>query len=43
VGKHFFSARKLNSFGALVQVVTENPLGGKSTLKKINKINVSNY
>jgi hypothetical protein len=28
IGKQFLSARKLNSFGALVQVVIENPFGG---------------
>jgi hypothetical protein len=44
--KQFFSIRKLNSFGALVQVVLENFLGGTSTFSKritINQNNVSSY
>jgi hypothetical protein len=34
MGKEFLSARKWNSFGALVQVGIENPFGGTSTFLK---------
>jgi hypothetical protein len=34
MGQKFLSTRKWNGFGALVQVVIENPYGGTSTLKK---------
>jgi hypothetical protein len=34
VGKQFLSARKLNSFGELVQVAIENSFGGMSTFSK---------
>jgi hypothetical protein len=37
--KQFLNARKLNSFGALVQVVRENPFGGTSTFIKKKIIN----
>jgi hypothetical protein len=34
MGKQFLSVKKLNSFGALVQVIIENPFEGTRTFFK---------